>query len=138
IGAERERYLFFLAPLGLHQRNEFPGNKWKGDKYRCQDDAWNSKNDLYIMRLQKWSEPALGTENQDVNQTSHHWRHGKWQVNQGHQKTFAGKIEFGDGPGGDKAEDQIQGDGNRRDQKGELNGGDGRRIANGGQVNAQT
>ena len=75
------------------------------------------------MGLQPGPEPALGAEQEDVDQAGDHRRDGEWQVDQGDQQALAREIEFGDGPGRGQAEDEIQRNGDRRHQQRQPDGG---------------
>ena len=121
--AEHQGGLLLFRSLGLHQRNQLARNKGKGDKYRRQHNARKGKHDLQIPSLQRFSEPALKAEHQNIDQAGHHWRHGERKVNQGDQNLLAAEFKLAYAPGGGHAKHQIQWHGNSRRQQGQAYGG---------------
>src|SRR5258705_5931088 len=61
-GAEDARRFFFLAALGLHQRNQLARNERKRDKNSGEHDPRHSENNLDVMLGKPRAEPALQAE----------------------------------------------------------------------------
>jgi hypothetical protein len=80
---ENDGSLLFLAPLRFHQRNQFPGDKRKGDEDRRQDDARHGENDLDVVFVEPGAKPALRAEHQHVDQARDHRRYREGQIDQG-------------------------------------------------------
>ena len=72
-----------------------------------------------------------------IDQSRDHRGHGEGKIDQGDQDLLAPKLEFGNGPCGRNAEDDIQREGNGRRQKRELDGGDRIRFLERGQIGAE-
>ncbi len=49
VGPEGQGGLLIGRSLLLHERDQFPSDKWKSDEHRRQHDAWHGKKDLDAM-----------------------------------------------------------------------------------------
>ena len=74
-GTEHQGSFLLLGALSLHQRNQLAGNERHGNKHRGQDNAGHGENDPDAMLIQPRSQPALGAEQQHINQPGDHRRH---------------------------------------------------------------
>ena len=122
-GTQRECGEFIVAALFLHQRNEFARNEGEGHEHGREHQPRHCEDDADVVFDQPRSEPALGTEDQDVDQARHHRRDRERQVDQRHQQGLAAEVVFADQPGRTDAEHQIQRHRDAGDQQGELQRG---------------
>jgi len=137
-GAEGERGELLVVALRLHERDEFAGDEGEGDEGRGEHDAGCGKNDLEVVLDEPGPDPALGAEDQHVDQAGDHRGDGEGQIDQREQHAFPWKLELGDGPGCGDAEEEIGGHGDGGGQKGEPDGGERIGIAKGGEVGAES
>src|SRR5215207_3444003 len=135
-GAEREGGFLILGALLLHKRNELAGYEGKSDEHRRQNNARNGKDDLDIMLLEPWAQPALQSEKKHIDEARDHRRDREGNVDQGDQQAPAVETEFGDDPGGHDAEDHVDRHCNGGGEQGQSDGGEGYRIGDGPAVGA--
>ncbi len=80
----------------------------------------HGEDDLDVVRREPRPEPALGAEQQHVDQAGDHRRDRERQVDQRDQEALAGELELGDRPGRGEAEDEVQ---RHRDRRGRAASG---------------
>ena len=93
-GAERQRGFFLGGPLRLHERYQFARNKREGHEQGRKHDAGDGEDDLYVVRSEPTSKPALRSEQQHEDQARDDRRNGERQVDQRHQQVLAAKVKF--------------------------------------------
>ncbi|MCY1240285.1 hypothetical protein D9M72_531240 [compost metagenome] len=137
VGPQQACGFFLLGALFLHQRDQFAGDEGEGDEDGRQDDAGHGEDDLDVTVLQPLAEVALGAEQQHVDQTGDHRRHGERQVDQGHQQALAAKLVLAHAPGGGHAEHQVERHRDEHGDQGQLQRGEGVRLEDGIEEGAQ-
>ncbi len=80
------------------------------------------EDDLDVVIAQQRAEPSLHAEDQHIDKARYHGRYRKRQVDQGHKKALAGKVELRHGPGGGDAEHHIERHGDGGHQESQANG----------------
>ena len=117
------RFLVAAALLG-HQRNELSGDEREGDEDRRQDDSGHGEDDVHVPGREPFPEPALRSEQENVDQPGNDRRDREGQVDEGDQDRFAGEVELGHRPGGGEPEGDVHRNRDRGDQEGQLDRGD--------------
>src|SRR5690606_11225554 len=109
-GSQGQGSVFFIAPLGLHQGDQLPGNEGKGHEDGGQGDAGDGEDDLDVALVQILGQPAVGAaEDQDEDQACNDRGNGEGQVEDGDEQALAPVAVLGDDPGGGDAKDQVHG-----------------------------
>ncbi len=115
--AERDRGLFLLRALFLHQRNQRARDKRKRHENGRQRNAGHREQHMDVMALQPWPPKTLRAEQQHEDEARDHRTDRERQIDQRDQESLAAKVEFGDRPGRDQPEHQIEADRNHRDHQ---------------------
>src|SRR2546425_4459719 len=129
VRAERARRFLFLAPLGLHQRDQLPGHERAGHEDGCQQHSGQGEDDLDVVLLQPGAEKTLQAEKKHVDQTGDNRRDGERKVDERDEHVLPRELELGDGPGRCQPEDHVQRHGDPCDQQCQTDGGPGVRLA---------
>ena len=87
--------------------------------------------------VQPGAEPALGAEQQHVDQAGDDRRDRERQVDQRDQEALAVELELGDRPGGGEAEDEVGRHRDRRDEQRQPDGGQRVGVGEGGEIGAK-
>ena len=107
-GPQHQGRLFFILPLGLHERDQFPRHEGEGDEDGGQDDPRHGEEDLDVMLRQPRSQPPLEPEDEHIDQTRDHRGDGEGEIDEGDEETLPRKTELGDGPGRHHPEQQVE------------------------------
>jgi len=90
------------------------------------------------LRRQRGTEPALGAEDQHIDEARHDRRYRERQIDQCDQYAAAGEVELGDGPGGADAEHEVDRHGDAGGDQRQAYGGQRVGFGDGGEIGIET